>query len=140
MGQTAGQIESYIESKRVDLGENLRELETRVRSATDWRYQFESRPMWFLGAAVGGGMLLGWLTRSSSPTPREPVIRAESSFAPRREWKRTPSPAMDNAMRAWENIKGALIGIAAQRAKEYAEGIIPGFARQYDRTDSEHRI
>ncbi len=52
MGQTASQIENHIEDTRDDLSSNLRELENKVKSVTDWRHQFESRPMAFLGRRV----------------------------------------------------------------------------------------
>lgn len=62
MGQTADEIESHIENKRADLSSNLQELEDRVRYATDWREQFQTRPGTFLGLAFGGGLLLAAMT------------------------------------------------------------------------------
>ena len=59
MGETTNQIESYIETKREDLGSNLAELENKVKSITDWREQFRSNPMTMVGVAFGGGILLG---------------------------------------------------------------------------------
>ena len=64
MGQTANQIETHIDTKRADLSSNLQELEDRVKSATDWRQQFQSRTAAFLGVAFGGGILLGAITSS----------------------------------------------------------------------------
>ena len=58
MGETANQIESYIDQKREDLGSNLQELEQKVKSATDWRWQFQKNPMTMIGIAFGIGMLL----------------------------------------------------------------------------------
>ncbi len=58
MGETADQIEAHIEDTRDDLGANLRELEHRVKSATDWREQFRSNPLRMVGVAFGGGILL----------------------------------------------------------------------------------
>lgn len=63
MGETASQIESHIEETRENLGENLQELEQRVRSATDWRRHFRKRPMVFLGLAFGGGLMLAKISR-----------------------------------------------------------------------------
>ncbi|MES2223211.1 MAG: hypothetical protein V4587_19855, partial [Acidobacteriota bacterium] len=94
MGQTASQIENHIENKREDLGSNLRELENKVKSVTDWHHQFESHPLVFLGVAFGGGAVvasmfggrpaerrryssLGTETRSygtdSAPRPQRPA-------------------------------------------------------------------
>lgn len=71
MGQTASQIENHIEDKRADLSSNLRELEQRVRSATDWREQFQNRPEIFLGVAFGGGLLLAAMLYSPSNKRRK---------------------------------------------------------------------
>jgi uncharacterized protein (UPF0216 family) len=45
MGQTTDQIENHIENKREDLKSYLQELETRVKSATDWRHYFQSHTL-----------------------------------------------------------------------------------------------
>jgi hypothetical protein len=56
-------IEEHIEDTRRDLGANLYELQDRVETAKDWRYQFKRRPGAFLGVAFGGGLLLGKMTQ-----------------------------------------------------------------------------
>ncbi len=61
MGTTADQIEAGIDQKRDDLKSNLEELESRVKSAADWRTQFERHPVGMVAAAVVGGMLLASL-------------------------------------------------------------------------------
>jgi len=50
---------NQIEQQRDQLGRNLNELENRVRRSTDWRTYYERNPMMTLGAALGGGVLLG---------------------------------------------------------------------------------
>jgi hypothetical protein len=142
MGQTASQIERHIEHKREDLGSNLRELEDKVKSVTDWHRQFKSRPMVFLGLAFGGGAVLASMIgrpsgrRYASSFNRE--YRTEGSEA-RTRTRRASSAAMEKAYEAWENVQGALVGIAATKVKNYANGIIPGFAEQYRQAESEHR-
>jgi len=61
MGETTDQIENHIEHKRGDLAANIQELEFKVKSATDWRLQFQKHPMTLIGAAFGGGVLLAAL-------------------------------------------------------------------------------
>jgi hypothetical protein len=51
MGQTTDQIERHIEHKRADLKSNLRELETRAKSATDWRHYFKDHTWTMIAAA-----------------------------------------------------------------------------------------
>jgi hypothetical protein len=63
MDQTAHVIRDRIEEQREELAGNIRELETRVKSATDWRAQFQRNPTKLLGIALTAGLALGWLTR-----------------------------------------------------------------------------
>ena len=62
MGQRSDDIKKHIDTQRSELSENLERLEERVKSTTDWRAQFEKRPMTALGIAFGGGLLLGAMT------------------------------------------------------------------------------
>jgi hypothetical protein len=57
MGETTDEIENYIEKKREDLESNLRELEHKVKSATDWRQQFQNHTGTMVVVAFAGGML-----------------------------------------------------------------------------------
>lgn len=59
MDEKPDQIINHIEQQRDQLGRNLNELENRVRRSTDWRTYYERNPMLVLGAALGGGVLLG---------------------------------------------------------------------------------
>jgi len=59
MDEKPDQILNHIEAQRDELGRNLNELETRVKETTDWRTYFDRNPMMMLGAALGGGVLLG---------------------------------------------------------------------------------
>ena len=58
MGETTNQIEAHIEETREHLGSNLRELEGKVKSATDWKYYFRKSPLIMIGAAFGGGLVV----------------------------------------------------------------------------------
>ena len=148
MGQTASQIENHIEGKRVDLGSNLRELEDKVKSVTDWHRQFEKRPVIFLGLAFGGGAVLASMVGRSGggrryynyipgngSTGTGPETRTHRAPSP----ARASSPAMERASQAWENVKGALVGIAASKVKDYADGIIPGFSDHYRQTEAQQK-
>jgi hypothetical protein len=61
MGETSDQIERHIQETRNDLGDNFSELEVKVKTAVDWRAQFEERPMTMVALAFGGGILLSAL-------------------------------------------------------------------------------
>ena len=134
MGETTDQIESYIDNKREVLGSNLQELETKVKSMTDWRQQFQSKPMRMIGVAFGGGILLAFVLggrkrKRAEALPTSPHALASSS-----------NPATDQekhkARDTWDNIQGALIGVAATQFKGFLADIIPGFHEQVREAES----
>ncbi len=59
MDEKPDQIIEHIEARRDELGRNLSELESKVRRTTDWRTYYDRNPMLIMGAALGGGLLLG---------------------------------------------------------------------------------
>ena len=133
MGKTPEQIETHIEHTREDLGSNIQELEQKVKSATDWKQQFEKRPMTMIGAAFGGGVLLATMLGSG---------RRRRSFHPSADTSsQTPHEGTDRqkhqALETWDNIKGALIGIAATRFKDFVGEVVPGFKEQFEKTDKQ---
>ena len=67
MGQTTDQITSNIDQTREELKSNLEELETRVKSAADWRSQFQKHPGPMVIAAVLGGALLSSIIGTRAP-------------------------------------------------------------------------
>jgi len=48
-GETLDQIEQHIDATRTQLGQNLNELEGKLREVVDWRVQFDARPLPLLG-------------------------------------------------------------------------------------------
>ena len=65
MGKTSDQIANDIQERREALKSNLQELETRVKSATDWRRYAKNHPGALVAAALAGGMLLSTLIGKS---------------------------------------------------------------------------
>jgi hypothetical protein len=80
MDEKPDQIIGHIEAKRDELGRNLSELEDKVRRTTDWRTHFDKNPMLILGAALGGGMLVGSMVGGSSSRSHTRGIRPRKSF------------------------------------------------------------
>jgi hypothetical protein len=126
MGQTTHQIAAHIENTRDDLGSNLQELEQRVKSVTDWKQQFRARPMTMLGLAFGGGVVLATTMGRRRTGPRGGL--SESAYGHDRH------PGKDHQIRkvmeTWDHIKGALIGVAAARVKDFVEDVGPGFREE----------
>ena len=58
MDEQSEQIVKRIQEQRERLGDNLAQLETRMRDATDWRTYFARNPWLMAGASAVGGLLL----------------------------------------------------------------------------------
>ncbi len=147
MGETADAIKDDIEHRRRAMTHDVNELEERAKSMTDWRQHVEDRPMTVLGLAAAGGLLIGWLTGSSSDRAREP--RYGSSYQPQSQnggghgvsgWvtgEHGPTQATqagkDRAASKVDEIRGALMGLAASKAEEFLKEALPGFSQEVDR-------
>ena len=125
MGQTTDQIEAHIEDTREDLGSNLHELERKVRSVTDWKQHFQTNPATMLGAAFGAGMLLATVVGGGT-TRRNGFYRSGSESDAHRVTHRQKHKALE----VWDNIKGALVGVAATRLRDVVDELVPGFREQ----------
>ena len=131
MGQRVDQIEADIDGARAELGANLEELERRVAGLTDWRAHFEARPLLFLGIAFAGGVAV-----AASLGPGH-APRSGFALTPGGEPRRN-MPALlhkEHALTTWDNVKGALVGLAIERFLQYAGEIIPGFTDQFRRAE-----
>ena len=121
MGQRAEQIEKEIEQERGELDRNLKELEHRVRDATDWRAQFRKRPGILLAGAFGVGFTLAMMG----------------------DRKRRPQPAVlppsNPSNETWQMVKAALIGVLANRLSAVVDGFIPGFDSRYRYAEAKAR-
>ncbi len=128
MDETANQIEAHIDRTRERLGSHLRELEDKVEAATDWREHFRERPHVFLGGAFIGGMVLASALRSKSAGrpmsagAMNPAVRGHGSV-------------QAQARELWNNVQGALIGVATAQLKDYIGELVPGFDDHYRRAE-----
>ena len=130
MGQTTDQIENQIENKREDLKSNLQELETRVKTATDWRHYFAEHTGTMIAAAFGGGVLLatmlGGRNRASPSQAGSPE--------PARPWTRgTKHEVLENL----DSIKSALVGAATTRFKGILGEVVPGFTEHLAKAEAD---
>lgn len=154
MGEKPDQIERHIQHQRSELEDNISELEEKVKSAFDWRTQFEERPAIMLGAAFVGGALLSALLPStssissrvsssmkrSSKDPWTPYTNRES--APQHIESHPASSSYSGGYSSpktsetWENLKNAAIGMATARISEFIEELVPGFSEHYNKAAS----
>lgn len=155
MGETADQIKQQIDEQREQLGSNLQQLETKVKETVDWKTQFESRPMAGIGLAFGAGFLLSVLMpsggsssgskssysydssnyrindESSSYQPSYAAGSYGSASQPSQPSK-PKSPEMNEISETVENIRGAVMGLAATRLRSFLAEAVPGFQDEYE--------
>ena len=140
MGERSDQITRKIEQTRGELGANLYELEHRVRDVTDWRKQVQKSPLTMIGIAFGGGVLLSRVLGGGSGGRRHYRSRdarangeATSSANPPRT-----KHALNKAADTWDNIKGALIGVAAGKVQDFLRNAVPGFHEEYSKVEHQN--
>ena len=151
MAESSDELERHIQDIRHDLKDNFGELEDKVKSAVDWRVQFEERPGTMLALAFGGGILLSaLLPRGRSPrrTARDGDWNAQPV---RYEPGLTVRPRVESGARprerseTWNTLKAALIGVVAGKFSEFMEELLLGLrtgstagrsGRNYDRPGS----
>jgi hypothetical protein len=159
MGEKPDQIERHIQHQRSELEDNISELEEKVKSAFDWRTQFQERPAIMLGAAFLGGALVSALLpstssirskvssrRRASSDPWTPYTNRETPYtnretAPHLESHSTGAShssgnSASKTSETWENLKNAAIGMATTRLSQFIEELVPGFSEHYNKAAS----
>lgn len=156
MGEAPDQIERHIQHQRSELEDNISELEEKVKSAFDWRTQFEERPAIFLGAAFLGGALLSAILPSASSisskvSSRRRRLSSSDPWTPYTNRETAPlaesHPGTSDregagtnrggkSSETWENLKNAALGMATTRLSEFIEDLVPGFSEHYRKAAS----
>jgi hypothetical protein len=135
MAETSDQIERHIQQTRNDLGDNFSELQEKVKTAVDWRAQFEERPGTMLALAFGGGIVLSALLPSGrrsrstydegwKPAPNRDLTPAMQSATP-------PAGKRNETRQTVEALGGALVGVAVNRVSRFIDSLLPGFEREF---------
>jgi hypothetical protein len=118
MGETSYQIERHINEKRDDLGDNLDELEEKLRNAMDWRTQVQTRPGTMIALAFGGGVLLSAVLPGFS---RRATGNGDAAGRPNE---------------TWAALKSALLAVAAAKLGGFIDGVLPGFSQEFTQARS----
>lgn len=126
MDQTIREIESQIDATRRRLGSNLKELEQKVDTATDWREYYRARPFVALSIACAGGLAVSAALRRRS-------FRSPSRAASLERHSPGRVDPHGQIHELWDNLQAALLGVAAARVKDYVGRAVPGFEEHYRR-------
>ena len=110
MDESPDQIEEHIRSTREELGTHFRELESRLKNATNWRLQFERHTLLFVGAALAGGFLLS----GAFPVRRHTKFRPERAALPRASGTRAFSDGFAKSD-VWDVVKTSLAAAAGSQ-------------------------
>lgn len=152
MDERPDQIIDHIQAQRDQLGRNLDELEDKVRKSTDWRTYYDKNPMIAVGAAIGGGLLLGTMvggskrpsspyrssSASSSVAKSAPLGLHSASEATSGHHIGSVTAAQRHEVSAtFDYIKAALIAFGIAKAKEFLSQAIPGLESHL--ADAEHQ-
>jgi hypothetical protein len=155
MGDNAEQVERHIEERRNHLSKDLSELERKAKEAVDWRAQVDQRPGTMLGIAFGAGIILsaifggGGSRRSRSRRidergAQEPIspLKAYSSDSNadyQDEMARGEDRRGSAVNQTFENVKGALMGVAIAKCEDFLEEVLPGFGAQYRKVEARNK-
>ena len=129
MGQTTGQIEADIRHTRDDLHSNFQELETKVKSVTDWKQHFQNHPASMVAAAFGAGALLATLGRGRTRNKSRISSGDDAGGS-----LRTPGQRSE-VLQTWDNVKSALVGVAATQVTGFLGRLVPGFHEHLKKTE-----
>jgi len=128
-------IKEYIDTERERLGEDLQEIETRVKNATDLRRHFDKNTALILGATVAGGFVLSMLINKPSGNRTSGAGEFASSRADMTRRPISMSSHMHRVSETVDNIFAALVGVAAAKLSSFVGDAVPGFQEQYDQVE-----
>jgi hypothetical protein len=134
MDQTVAAIESQIDHTRERLDSDFEELAQKFDRATDWREHVRARPLAFLGAAFAGGVVLAAATRGAGGRYMAGEPLAADIGMPSR-WEAQKRQASE----VWDNVTGALIGLAIAKFRQSLSELIPDFDEHYRRAEQRSR-
>ena len=143
MVQETNKIKQHIEAERERLGNDLHEIEDRVRKATDLKEWFNRNPVATMGAALAGGFVLSMLIgKSSSPAT------TGGHYEPSRVSGLTRGSGMPASVgselhsvgRTIDRVFAALIGVGSRKLRDAVAEAVPGFRDKYDELERKSEL
>ncbi len=135
MGEKTDEIERHIREQRRELGQNISELQQKVKDTLNWRTQFEQHPIAMFGMALGGGLLLSGIlthrhrTITMSKVTERPTWDSEPPVSSSPSTQRHASD--DKSSQPWREIRTALIAVGAMKLGNLIDSLLPGFSDEY---------
>jgi len=134
---------NHIDDERRRLGQNLDEIEDRIKGATDLKGYFDRNTGIFLGSAVAAGILASLMLKKRRNSqrlaeefpvqeqvqPERVVSRATPRTAPVRH---LADKHMDRLTSTFDSIIDGLIGVACGKVVSFIADIVPNFQSEYD--------
>lgn len=134
MGERADETEEQIDRTREDFKENLNELEEKVKSAFDWRAQFEEHPFAMLSLALGGGMVAAALISGGR--------RKRDTFPPASTRRNVRNAADKAEMRetngSLDSSKGAFLTAVAARMGSFLGALLAEYRDEKHRREGRY--
>jgi len=132
MAQEPVQIKEHIDAERERLGQDLEEIEHRMKDAVDWRSWYESNTMLMLGAAVAGGLLISMLVDRDRESHDDGYGSDRYSSAAVQTLRSRPKNAqLSRIGEVLENTVAALVGVGAAKLQDVVADAVPGFREKY---------
>jgi len=148
VGQETNKIKQHIDDERADLDRNFREIEYRLKDATDLKAHFDKNTGLILGAAVAGGFFLALTLGKSADSPENSNWQA----GPREHEKAVAvhathhgSTHLNRVSETVNDIFAGLVGVFSDRLQSFVADAVPGFREQFDSikqraSSSDHQV
>lgn len=107
---------------RHKLVEDISDLESVVLTAADWRTHYNKHPMWFVGAAFGGGLLLSGMVLKN--TANNGYCPASDRYPLSSEG--TKSHGVQSALtQVPDQLKTRIVDLGVAKAKQVLDEVLP---------------
>lgn len=141
---TTTQVQDKVEGVQHQVQDKVDEVQEKFKDAADWRAQFEKRPMLGVAVAFGGGVLLasmmggGGNDRRSSGGSYYPAYQQQGfNSSQGNGGSGGADVGRQHVSSTFDNVKGALMGVAAAQLKTVLSDSLPGFDDEYKQVERE---
>jgi len=141
MAQQPSEIKAHIKAEGDSLRENLEEIQSRVKTALDWKVWYRNNTAVAIGGVVAGGLLLSLLIPKGKSEDYDFIDMDEevdrggaepSGYAA----VRPPSRAKAELHHVLDNTLSAIVGVANDTFQEFMSKALPGFREHYSQAQS----